>query len=304
MRRLSGCLVLLALAAVARADEATDRLAKELVGVVRDPRQGVTQRVEAARTLDLMPYAEGCMVTANASGLANPSYLAAAVECGIRFLVCDTSHPGWNNPAPNQPIVSALQPAITVIPRHPNNLFYDVASPSAWLDQYNRIYGAFWGRDLTYQEVVDAEAAQIFRYLCVGDWDPLMFHQANLAAYDGTHSLLSDLLDAVLDSYNRYYGDMPIFCPSMGTIGEMMARRAAYSQAHIDASLVVGSGLILCSDCDVEVPLTGVRIDGLGENPGAGHSEQYGGQMLTRLALKANTARSLPIWALVGGYFC
>lgn len=34
-----------------QADEATDRLAKELVGVVRDPRQGVTQRVEAARTL-------------------------------------------------------------------------------------------------------------------------------------------------------------------------------------------------------------------------------------------------------------
>ena len=51
MRRLTGCLVLLALAGAARADEATDRLAKELVGVVRDPRQGVTQRVEAARTL-------------------------------------------------------------------------------------------------------------------------------------------------------------------------------------------------------------------------------------------------------------
>jgi HEAT repeat protein len=51
MRRLTGCLVLLALAGIARADEATDRLAKELVGVVRDPRQGVPQRVEAARTL-------------------------------------------------------------------------------------------------------------------------------------------------------------------------------------------------------------------------------------------------------------
>jgi HEAT repeat protein len=51
MRRLTGCLVLLALAGAACADEATDRLAKELVGVVRDPRQGVTQRVEAARTL-------------------------------------------------------------------------------------------------------------------------------------------------------------------------------------------------------------------------------------------------------------
>lgn len=44
-----GCV--LALAATAQADEATDRLARELVGVVRDPRQDVPQRVEAARTL-------------------------------------------------------------------------------------------------------------------------------------------------------------------------------------------------------------------------------------------------------------
>ena len=51
MRRLFVCLLLLLAAGAARADEATDRLAKELVGVVRDPRQGVIQRVEAARTL-------------------------------------------------------------------------------------------------------------------------------------------------------------------------------------------------------------------------------------------------------------
>lgn len=267
---------------------------------------------ETAGTLDLMPYAGDCMVTANASGLANPSYLAAAVACGIRFLVCDTSHPGWNNPAPNQPIVSAIQPAITLIPRHPNNLFYNVAAPEAWVQQYNQLYRAFWGRNLSYQEIVDAEAAQIFHYLCAGDWDPLMFHQANLAAYDGTHSLLSDLLDAVLASYNRYYGAMPICSLGMPTIGEMMARRAAYNQARIDASLVIGSGLFLLSDRDVEVPLTGVRIcsqDGAphgapGESSGKGSSELYGGQHLATLALKANTARSLPIWDLVGGDYC
>lgn len=258
---------------------------------------------EAARTLDLMPYDEGCMVTANASGLANPSYLAAAVECGIRFLVCDTSHPGWNNPSPNQPIVCAIQPAITVIPRHPNNLFYNVASPEAWVDRYNSLYRAFWGRDLSYQEVVDAEAAQIFHYLCACDWDPLMFHQANLATYDGTHSLLSDLMNAVLDSYNRYYGDMPIRCLSMGTIGEMMVQRAAYHEAHIDASLVVGSGLLLLSDRDVEVPLTGVRTACPEEHPSVEHDEQYGGQVMSTLFLRAHTVRWLPIWDLVGGEF-
>jgi HEAT repeat protein len=43
--------IVLALAGAVRADEATDRLAKDLVGMVRDPRQDVPQRVEAARTL-------------------------------------------------------------------------------------------------------------------------------------------------------------------------------------------------------------------------------------------------------------
>ena len=46
-------LVTLSLASVglSRADEASDQLAKELVGVVRDPRLSQRQRVEAARTL-------------------------------------------------------------------------------------------------------------------------------------------------------------------------------------------------------------------------------------------------------------
>jgi HEAT repeat protein len=53
MRTLLVLVLVIAVGSV-RADEATDRLAKELVGVVRDPRQGVTQRVEAARTLTKM----------------------------------------------------------------------------------------------------------------------------------------------------------------------------------------------------------------------------------------------------------
>lgn len=60
MRTVLAILGLLVFAAAGRADEATDRLAKELVGVVRDPRQDLPQRVEAARTLaKLGPQAAG-----------------------------------------------------------------------------------------------------------------------------------------------------------------------------------------------------------------------------------------------------
>lgn len=247
---------------------------------------------EAARLLDLIPYEPDCMVTADMSGLTNPAFLSAAAECGIRFLVCDTSRPGWGNPTANTPIFSNVVCSITMIPRHPNNLFYDVATPDAWVEQYNLTYREVWGRDLSITEVIKAEAAQIVAYLLVADWDPLMFHQANLHAYDDTHSLLTDLLDEVLDIYNQYCGDVPVLCLSMRTIGDMMTRRAAYDGARIDASLIVGNGLVLVADRDVETPLTGVRIHG--------SSEQYGGQTIATLSLKANVVRSLPAVDLVG----
>jgi hypothetical protein len=257
-----------------------------------ESRQEIQRNHEAARLLDLIPYEPDCMVTADMSGLTNPAFLAAAAESGIRFLVCDTSRPGWNNPAPNTPIVSNIVCSVTLIPRHPNNLFYDVATPQAWQEQYNLTYRSVWQRDLSITEIIKAEAAQIVDYLLVADWDPLMFHQANLHAYDDTHSLLTDLLDEVLARYNEYCGDVPILCPSMRTIGEMMIKRAAYDQARIDASLIVGNGLVLAADRDVEAPLTGVRIHGA--------AEQYGGQMIAALSLKANVARSIPAADLVG----
>lgn len=257
--------------------------------------QEIRRNHETARILDLARYEPVCMVTADMSGLTNLSFLTAAAACGVRFLVCDTSRPGWGNPSPNTPIPSNLQRAITLIPRHPNNLFYDVATPETWLAKYNQIYYAYWQRDLSLAQIIEEEAKQILNYLLVGDWDPLMFHQANLHAYDGTHSLLTDLLDEVLSKYDEYYREVPILSFSMRTIGEMMVKRAVYDQARIDASLVVGSGLILVADCDVDVPLTGVRI--LGAN------EKYGGQTMVTLSLKANVVRSIAAVDPIG-YSC
>lgn len=247
---------------------------------------------DIARRLDLVPYEADCMVTADMSGLTNPSFLSAAAESGVRYLVCDTSRPTWNNPSPNTAIRSNIEPSITVIPRHPNNLFYDVATPQAWVEQYNQTYRHFWQRDLSITEIIKAEAKQIVHYLLVGDWDPLMFHQANLQAYDNVHSLLTDLLDEVLSMYNEVCGDVPVLNLSMRDIGEMMARREECNKAKINASLIVGSGLILVADHDVDLPLTGVRIHG--------GDEKYAGQTISTLSLKAEMVRSIPVADLVG----
>ena len=65
-------------------------------------------------------------------------------------------------------------------------------SKAEWTAEYNCIYGPkgtnFWGRDLTYQEILNNISDTWVSYLLNGDLNPLMFHQPNTRAYDGTHS--------------------------------------------------------------------------------------------------------------------
>ena len=69
-------------------------------------------------------------------------------------------------------------------------------------------------------------------YLLKGDIDPLMFHQANLRAYDGSRTLLTDLLDATLKKYNQHY-TLPIQNPTQEEIGKKMADRMNYNGAGV-----------------------------------------------------------------------
>ncbi|MEZ4869976.1 MAG: hypothetical protein R3C14_52095 [Caldilineaceae bacterium] len=231
------------------------------------------------------------MVTADVSGLENGEFLRAASTSGIRRLVSDTSKRGWDNPTPNTGIANPLQPDVLCIPRHPNNLFYDVSTPAEWASKYNHIYLSYWRRDLSVAEIIEQEAEMILRYLLHFDIDPLMFHQANLRAYDGVHSLLAHLIDKVVVKYNALYGDVPIVCCSMEDIGVAMLRRAAYNAATIEATLTVGCGLTLTADRDVTVPVTGISTrEG---------SEWYAGQSIACVALSANVPYQLPYTQLL-----
>src|SRR5688572_17142457 len=152
-------------------------------------------------------YSKVNLITPEISGLDNPEVMRAARDFGIRYVVSDTSRLGMDNPSPNAGIYNRHQPAILMIPRYPNNLFYNVTSPTEWVAEYNYLYGAGglvpppagWGRDLTYEQIVDFESDVLLRYMLRGDANPWMFHQANVRAYNGSRSLLSDLIDRTLD---------------------------------------------------------------------------------------------------------
>lgn len=231
-----------------------------------------TLNTAVASRLGLQRFSRANIVTPNISGLRDRKVMRAAVDAGIRYLVTDTSQPGYDNPFPNNGIYNPLQPKILMIPRRPVNLFYNVSTPSEWTSEYNCIYNSFFGRDLTYEEILEFVSNQILPYLLRGENDPWMFHQPNLIFYEydysGGRSLLTDLLDLTLAKYNGYF-NLPIQSPSMNALGASIAARMARLSANVRGTLQPGGGIVLSSDRPVTVPVTGLAIAG---------AESYGGQ--------------------------
>jgi len=218
-----------------------------------------TMNNDIAHKLKLSKFKTANLVTPNISGLTDADVMQAAADTGVRYVVTDTSIPGYDNPFPNNGIYNPLQPSILMIPRRPVNLFYNASTPADWAAEYNCLYHGFFGRDLTYPEILDFVSGQLLPYLMRGENDPWMFHQPNLVAYDGRHSLLSDLLDATLAKYNGYFA-LPIQSPSMDQLGARVADRMAWLGANVSATLQADGSIAFASDKTVTVPVTGANI--------------------------------------------
>ena len=238
-----------------------------------------------AKKLGFSHYSTLNMVTPDVSGLTNPAFLQAAYDDGIRYLVTDTSVAGYDNPSPNAGIYNTYQPAILMLPRHPNNLFYNVSTPDEWVAEYNCIYASFWKHNLSYQEILDKESQVLVTYLLKGELDPWMFHQSNLRAYDGTHTLLGDLLDLTLQKYAQYY-NLPILNPAMNVLGQTVASWMQYSGAGVTASIVPGVSITITAQKAASIPVTGLNRAG---------SEVYGGQHISYVNLAAGQSATLPL---------
>jgi hypothetical protein len=238
-----------------------------------------------ATTLGLNDYSPANLVTPEISGLFNAQAMQAAYDRGVRYVVSDTSHPEQGTPTPNGGTYNQLQPGILMIPRRPNNLFYNVSQPAEWAAEYNCLYHAFWGRDLTYDEILEKESDMLLRYLLLGEIYPWMFHQPNLRAYDGTHTLLGDLVDRTLAKYDQLLA-LPIQSPTMDELGRRVADRMRYDQAGVTASIVPGQSITLHAQQATSIPVTGLCVNG---------SENYGGQQIADLALQAGQSVSLSL---------
>jgi hypothetical protein len=257
-------------------------------------RSEITLNQQTAATLGFTHYDPESFVQPDITGLTNPAFLQAAFDTGIRYLISDASRPDWANPTPNTGFYSESQPSILIVPRRANNLFYSLRTPDEWVDEYNWFYWLgspsssqwkFWADPQTYDEILDHESDNLLSYMLRWDIDPWMFHQANLGRYDGSRTLLGDLLEATFDKYANVY-DLPVRNLTQKQSGELMKQRMAYDASGADATLVPCQSITLNVAHSAVVPVTGAV---------AGSSETYGGQSISSVPVTAGTPETIPV---------
>lgn len=249
-------------------------------------RSEIGDNITTARTLGLRNFNAANLVTGEISGLRNPEAMRAAFDLGVRYVVSDSSRPEGAAPSPNAGKANAVVPAIFEVPRRPTNLFFNVSTPAEWTGEYNQIYRAFWGRDLTYAELIERESDVLVQYLVRGETSPWMFHQANLRAYDGRRSLLTDLLDATFTRYEAIMS-VPVLSPTFDTLAARVIDRTNYNQCNATGAIRPGQSLTLHVDRDCTVPVTGAAYGTT--------RETYAGQAISYVRLRAGETLTVPL---------
>ncbi|HLK91769.1 MAG TPA: polysaccharide deacetylase family protein [Polyangia bacterium] len=231
------------------------------------------------------PYDKTSLVTPDISGLANAQILQAAVDWGIQRVVCDATLASCRGPAPNTGLSNPVVPGMFMIPRLATNLYANVSTPDQWVSSYDFLNSAAGRAGWSIGQIEDSESNTLLAHLLAGDIYPVMFHQTNLRAYDGTHALMTDLIDQVISKYAALRV-LPIVSLAMDEMGARMQDRAARDAAGVSATLTPGKSITIRAAQAVRVPVTGAVGDA---------AEAYGAVTISRVTLAAGAEITLPL---------
>ena len=200
------------------------------------------------------------MVTPYLSGLSNASFLTAAVQSGISYLVTDAGYATGAPPSPNVGIVDPTNTSILEIPRRDTNLYVDTDVPTTGVpgsvtDEYNANYASTLGTK-TYSQIIASESFNELINILHYEPYPLAFHISNINAYDGTHSMFSDLFDSVFAQYQSIF-NLPIKSLTEAQIGGMLISRNAYNNSGIAGIYTPGVSVALTTTNAATIPITG-----------------------------------------------
>jgi hypothetical protein len=142
---------------------------------------------------------------------SNAEMLRAASDLGVKYVHGNMSF-GSHRPACfNCGIYHPLQPDLFVVPDWPTNIAFGATSPDELTRLYNEAYGQNGSakdhadHDLSYSEILDAEAEVALRHVLSGSAYAHTVHQGNLHVYEAGKSLTFDWLNVLLAKYSAYY---------------------------------------------------------------------------------------------------
>ena len=252
---------------------------------------------QQAAALGLTYYNPANMVTPGVTGLNDATYVNRAVADGVKYVVTDTSvlntPNNGPNPSPNVGMVDSINSGLYLVPRHANNLYFNVATPDGWTAEYQCIYSGTQYSSYNYLNILDNISQSFVANMVKGDMDPQMFHQPNLVAYDGTHSLVGDLYDSTFNLYLSLF-KLPVLSPTLDQVGQAMQQRNNYNLSGMTASLVNAGSVDASISITVPtgtvasatIPVTGLSSNG---------SEVYGGQNISHINVNAGDTIALPL---------
>ncbi len=204
---------------------------------------------------------------------ASANLIIGAQALGIRLLASNTSAPttlpicissvedcNQSNPSPNQGLRFPNNlPANDILlePRFPINIFYNTTTPVELTDEYNTIYRNYWGRDLSFQQIMDFESDVVISHILSGSVNPHFVHQSNLRNYGGGNCLLCVFAKNVATKYAKMK-TLPVLNLSMADIGKRLVARTAYDNAGASAiwNKTTGALTVNANNPTAIIPLT------------------------------------------------
>ncbi|HEU4703940.1 MAG TPA: hypothetical protein VFS37_15775 [Conexibacter sp.] len=216
----------------------------------------------------------------------NASFIAALEETGVAYIATDNSKPYPQTPTesggPTYPAGSTwLNGRARAVPRYPTNVYYNVATRTQLLDEYNYLYlppelggvcvnsevTTCRSRAATWEEFVELESQLIFTHMMGNDPRPHYFHQSNLAQSSAREgAVLYPVLDATVALYERYFSSAsaPIQQLTHSQIGDLLGRQSTWAGAS--ARTVIGyierEDVVVTNGerSAIDVPLTGTEV--------------------------------------------
>jgi len=256
----------------------------------------------------------------------NPNFAPALESIGIRNTGGDASKPYPVNPTsttgPTYPAgTSFVVGRWRMIPRWPTNVYYNTATQTQQLDEYNYLYlppelgGACVNSAITtcftspasWSDYVRAESERIFGHMMGNDPRPHYFHQTNLAQSDNPEgAVFYPVLDAMRAAYATWFNtSVPIVQLTPTQISDLLARQERWGGASTVRGYIEGARVVVTNGgtATLSIPLSGTEVGTLygGTRSGWGNAAVGSSTHTAAVAWPAPAPAPEPTLALTAG---